>query len=77
MRAVGIRARRCSPTAARRSRTWQCCATRASCSARVASDAAPWRVLDGIDIAALARPRKMLGYMKPSERLAELLAHTG
>jgi IS30 family transposase len=23
------------------------------------------------------RPRKTLGYMKPSERLAELLAHTG
>jgi hypothetical protein len=23
------------------------------------------------------RPRKTLGYMKPSERLAELIAHTG
>ena len=23
------------------------------------------------------RPRKTLGYMKPSEKLAELLAHTG
>ena len=23
------------------------------------------------------RPRKTLGYLKPSERLAELLAHTG
>ena len=26
---------------------------------------------------SLDRPRKTLGYLKPSEKLAELLAHTG